>query len=218
MTMVRSKMISIGGLIAGTAGLLLLTACGSETAPAAQSSSTTPSSSAAETSAAPSASSSPAPAPAPQPAQGSDPAPKNDGLCKAGDVKLSVANGDAAAGTVYRKLVITNSSGHACTIQGFPGVSYVTGADGHQVGEAAFRDGVKGGPVKLNNGESASADMGFVNVRNYDEAACKPTETRGLRVYLPQETASNFVAVQGLGCAGKIPGNQLTVKTVLKGA
>ncbi|WP_414936356.1 DUF4232 domain-containing protein [Amycolatopsis sp. cmx-11-51] len=214
--MVRSKMISIGGLIAGTAGLLLLSACGSETAPVAQSSSTTPSSPAAETSPAPSASSSPVPTT--QPAQGQAPAPKNDGLCKAGDVKLSVANGDAAAGTVYRKLVITNSSGHACTIQGFPGVSYVTGADGHQVGEAAFRDGDKGGPVQLNNGESASADLGFVNVRNYDEAACKPTETRGLRVYLPQETASNFVPVQGLGCAGKIPGNQLTVKTVHKGA
>ncbi len=215
--MVRSKMISIGGLIAGTAGILLLGACGSESTPVAQSSSASPSSSAPDTSAAPSASSS-SPAPASQPAQAPAPAPKNDGLCKAGDVKLSIANGDAAAGTVYRKLVITNASGHACTIQGFPGVSYVTGADGHQVGEAAFRDGSKGEPVQLNNGESASADLGFVNVRNYDEAACKPTETRGLRVYLPQETASNFVAVQGLGCAGKIPGNQLTVKTVHKGA
>ncbi|MFC3449405.1 DUF4232 domain-containing protein [Amycolatopsis speibonae] len=216
MTMVRSKMISIGGLVAGTAGLLLFSACGSESAPVAQSQSVPPSSSAPDTSAAPSASSS-SPAPASQPAQAPAPAPKNDGLCKAGDVKLSVGGGDAAAGTVYRQLVITNTSGHPCTVQGFPGVSYVTGADGHQVGEAAFRDGDKGGPVQLNNGERAIADLGFVNVRNYDEAACKPTETRGLRVYLPQETASNFVAVQGLGCAGKIPGNQLTVKTLHKG-
>ncbi|MFK0246799.1 DUF4232 domain-containing protein [Amycolatopsis azurea] len=216
MTMVRSKMISIGGLVAGTAGLLLLSACGSESTPVAQNSSVPPSSSAPETSAAPSASSS-SPAPASQPPQTPAPAQKNDGLCKAGDVKLSVGGGDAAAGTVYRQLVITNTSGHPCTIQGFPGVSYVTGADGHQVGEAAYRDGEKGGPVQLANGQSAAADIGFVNVRNYDEAACKPTETRGLRVYLPQETASNFVAVQGLGCAGKIPGNQLTVKTVHKG-
>lgn len=214
--MARSKMISIGGLVAGAAGLLLLGACGSESAPVAQSSSSSPSSSAPDTSAAPSASSS-SPAPTSQPAQTSAPASKSDGLCKAGDVKLAVKNGDAAAGTVYRTLVITNTSGHPCTVQGFPGVSYVTGADGHQVGEAAFRAGDKGGPVQLNNGESASTDIGFVNVRNYDEAACKPTETRGLRVYLPQETASNFVSLQGLGCSGKIPGNQLTVKTVHKG-
>ncbi|WP_410576051.1 DUF4232 domain-containing protein [Amycolatopsis sp. lyj-108] len=216
MTMVRSKMISIGGLVAGTAGLLLFSACGSESAPVAQNTSASPSTSAPDTSAAPSASSS-SPAPSPQPAQPPVQAPKNDGLCKAGDVKLSVKDSDAAAGTVYRKLVITNASGHSCTIQGFPGVSYVTGADGHQVGEAAFRDGDKGAPVQLGNGESAVADVGFVNVRNYDEAVCKPTETRGLRVYLPQETASNFVPVQGLGCAGKIPGNQLTVRTVHKG-
>ncbi|MFI7117678.1 DUF4232 domain-containing protein [Amycolatopsis sp. NPDC049868] len=214
MTMVRSKLISIGGLVAGTAGLLLLSACGSENAPVAQNTSASPSSSVPDTSAAPSATSS---APAPQPVQPPAQASKNDGLCKAGDVKLSIKDSDAAAGTVYRKLVITNASGHPCTIQGFPGVSYVTGADGHQVGEAAFRDGAKGGPVQLGNGESAIADVGFVNVRNYDEAVCKPTETRGLRVYLPQETASNFVPVQGLGCAGKIPGNQLTVKTVHKG-
>ncbi len=211
--MVRSKMIRIGGLVAGAAGILLLSACGSGAAPVAQSSSVPPSSSPAP--AAPSASSS-SPAPAPQPAP--NPAAQSDGLCKAGDVKLSLGQSDAAAGTVYRKLVITNSSGHQCTIQGFPGVSYVTGQDGHQVGEAAFRDGSKGEAVKLNNGESASADVGFVNVRNYDEQACKPTETRGLRVYLPQETASNYLPVAGLGCAGKIPGNQLTVKTVHKGA
>ncbi|MFJ8914485.1 DUF4232 domain-containing protein [Amycolatopsis sp. NPDC102389] len=215
--MVRSKLISIGGLVAGTAGLLLLSACGSEPAPVAQNTSASPSSSAPDTSAAPSASSS-SPAPSPQPAQ---PPPaqaqKNDGLCKAGDVKLSLKDSDAAAGTVYRKLVITNSSGHACTVQGFPGVSYVTGADGHQVGEAAYRDGAKGGPVQLGNGESAIADVGFANVRNYPEEVCKPVETRGLRVYLPQETASNFVAMQGLGCTGKISGNQLVVKTVHKG-
>ncbi|MER6667051.1 DUF4232 domain-containing protein [Amycolatopsis japonica] len=216
MTMVRSKLISIGGLVAGTAGLLLFSACGSGTAPVAQNTSASPSSSAPDTSAAPSATSS-ASTPTPQPAQPPAQASKNDGLCKAGDVKLSIKDSDAAAGTVYRKLVITNTSGHSCTIQGFPGISYVTGADGHQVGEAAYRDGAKGDPVQLANGESAIADVGFANVRNYPEEVCKPVETRGLRVYLPQETASNFLAVQGLGCTGKISGNQLTVKTVHKG-
>lgn len=213
--MVRSKMIRFGGLVTGAAGILLLSACGSGTPPASQGSSVLASSASSELAASSVSPSAPAPAPA-QPVP--NPAAKSaDGPCKAGDVKLSLGKGDAAAGTVYRKLIITNVSGHQCTIQGFPGVSYVTGADGHQVGEAAFRDGVKGELVLLNNGESASADMGFVNVRNYDEQICKPTETRGLRVYLPQETTANFLAFPGLGCAGKIPGNQLTIKTVHKG-
>jgi hypothetical protein len=94
-------------------------------------------------------------------------------------------------------------------------VSYVAGADGHQVGPAAFREGTKGNAVKLNQGQSAAADLQFVNVQNFDPAVCKPTEVTGLRIYLPQETASNFLPAPGTGCAGdKIPGNQLAVKTV----
>ncbi|GAA4422509.1 DUF4232 domain-containing protein [Actinokineospora soli] len=134
--------------------------------------------------------------------------------CTSSELSLSIAEGDAAAGTVYRKIVFTNKGGRTCTLHGFPGVSYVAGEDGHQVGPAAFRDGVKGAPVSLPPGDTAFAPVGFVNVRNYDAAVCKPTEVRGLRVYPPQETASLFVALKGLGCAGNPPGNQLVVKTV----
>ncbi|MGW4482797.1 DUF4232 domain-containing protein [Amycolatopsis sp. NPDC004368] len=136
-------------------------------------------------------------------------------LCKAGDVTLSLGQGDAGAGSQYRPILIKNSSSKACTIQGFPGVSYVTGDDGHQVGNPAFREGTKGDAIKLQPGQSAAADVQFVNVQNFDPAACKPTPVKGLRVYLPQETASKFLPDEGTGCAGdKIPGNQLSVKTV----
>ncbi|MDQ3406296.1 MAG: DUF4232 domain-containing protein [Actinomycetota bacterium] len=135
--------------------------------------------------------------------------------CKAAELTLSVKDGDAAAGTVYRSLVFTNKGSRTCTMQGFPGVSYVAGADGHQVGPAAFRDGTKGPAVTLNPGGTATAPVGFVNVRNYDAAVCKPTNVRGLRIYPPHDTASMFVAMEGVGCAGTPPGNQLTVKTVV---
>ncbi|GLZ43111.1 DUF4232 domain-containing protein [Actinokineospora sp. NBRC 105648] len=135
--------------------------------------------------------------------------------CKAAELKLSIRDGDGAAGTVYRKLVFTNAGTRTCVIQGFPGISYVAGEDGHQVGPAAFRVGTKGAPVTLAPGASASTDVGFVNVQNFDPAVCKPTDVRGLRVYPPHDTASMFVAVTGQGCAGTPPGNQLTVKTVV---
>lgn len=142
-----------------------------------------------------------------------------DGLCTAKDLKLALGRGDGAAGTVYRPLLFTNISDHACTIQGFPGVSYVAGADGHQVGAAAFRDGAKGPAIKLGKGQTASATIGFVNAGNYDEATCKPEPVRGLRVYPPQERDSLFVDAPGTGCANdKIPGNQLTVRTLQQGA
>ncbi|SDZ41336.1 Protein of unknown function [Amycolatopsis xylanica] len=210
--MVRTKVTRVG-MVAGSVALAAaLAACGnspsnnpaappsSSPAPSSPSSSESPSSSAAPTSTVQQA--------APKP---------DDGLCKAKDVQLSLGTGDGAAGTVYRPLLIKNVSGKPCTIQGFPGISYVAGEDGHQVGKDAFRDGTKGEAVTLANGQSAAADIGFVQVRNFDPGACRPTEVKGLRVYLPQETASNFVPAPGTGCAGKeIPGNQLTVKTVHK--
>jgi hypothetical protein len=136
-------------------------------------------------------------------------------LCKAADVSLSLGQGDAGAGSSYRPLDIKNTSGKPCTIQGFPGISYVGGENGQQVGPAASRSGEKGAAIKLNPGQSAAADIQFVNVQNFDPATCKPTPVKGLRVYLPQETASKFLADPSTGCtAATLPGDQLSVKTV----
>lgn len=137
--------------------------------------------------------------------------------CKVADLKLSLGGGDAAAGTSYRHLVFTNKGSRTCTMQGFPGVSYVAGDDGHQVGPAAYRVGKKGPAVTLKPGASAYADVGFVQVANYDPAVCKPTGVRGLRVYPPHDYDSMFLPNPGTGCAGTPPGNQLTVATVQAG-
>ncbi|SFA84842.1 Protein of unknown function [Amycolatopsis marina] len=141
------------------------------------------------------------------------------GLCKSADLKLSLGRGDAATGTAHKPLQFTNTSDGPCVIQGFPGVSYVAGEDGHQVGPAAYREGEEGAPVTLKKGEMAHAPVGFVQVRNYEESVCEPQPIRGLRVYPPQETASMFIQFDGTGCASKeIPGNQLVVRTIQPGS
>lgn len=146
------------------------------------------------------------------PAQGG-PAP-----CRSAELALSLGRGSAAAGTYYRPLRFTNEGDDRCVLRGFPGVSYVAGEDGRQVGPAAEREGPKGDPVSLGPGEVAHAVVGFVQVRNYDPAACKPTPVRGLRVYPPGETGAKYIEAPGTGCASDdIPGNQLTVRTVEPG-
>ncbi|NMH98126.1 DUF4232 domain-containing protein [Pseudonocardia acidicola] len=134
--------------------------------------------------------------------------------CTAGELKVSLGQGDAGAGSVYRPLVFTNTGSRTCELTGFPGVSYVAGADGHQVGPAAQMSGPRGGEVRMAPGHTSVAQLQLVQVRNYDEAVCKPTPVRGLRVYPPGETASLFVPMDGEGCAGNPPGPQLTVKTI----
>ena len=195
-------------LFVASVGALGLTGCGSRGPAPAASSASTPSSTASPTYTVTATPAGSTPQPPPTSAAPS-------GMCSAGDVKLALGKGDAAAGSVYRPLLITNTKNHPCTVQGFPGVSYVAGDDGHQVGEAAYRSGTKGDPVKLNTGETAAAVVQFVNVHNYPDDICRPTPVRGLRVYLPQETDSNFVPMPATGCANPdLPGNQLAVKTV----
>ncbi|HEV7791777.1 MAG TPA: DUF4232 domain-containing protein [Pseudonocardia sp.] len=146
------------------------------------------------------------------PAQPGGPVP-----CRAGTLSVSLGPGGGAAGTVYAPLRFSNKGSPPCVIQGFAGVSYVTGDNGTQVGPAAERDGVKGAPVTLAPGAVASASLAMVQVLNYDEAVCRPTPTRGLRVYPPGDTASVFVPIAGTGCAGTPPGPQLRISTVKAG-
>ncbi len=142
----------------------------------------------------------------------------NPDLCTSGDVKLSLGPASGAAGTIWRPLRFTNVSGAPCEIQGFPGVSYVAGDDGHQVGAAAYREGSKGDPVILTAGETAYAAVGFTQVGNYDPKDCQPTQVRGLRVYPPQETDSKFLPYQRTGCANEdLRSHHLRVRTIEPG-
>ncbi len=102
-------------------------------------------------------------------------------------------------------------------MRGFPGVSYVAGDDGHQVGPAAQMSGERGVEVSIPPGVSATTELQLVQVRNFDAAVCRPTAVRGLRVYPPGDTASLFVVAAGTGCAGTPPGPQLTVRTIARG-
>jgi len=138
--------------------------------------------------------------------------------CTVRDLDVSLGAEEGTAGTVHRALVFTNTGARACVIQGFPGVSFVTGDDGRQVGEAAERVGDKGPPITPRPGMSATAPVGFVNIGNYDPAICQPTPVLGLRVYPPQERRSEFVPFGTTGCAGDLPGSQPTVGTVHKGS
>ena len=127
---------------------------------------------------------------------------------------MSLGNGDSAAGTSYQTLVFTNTSDHPCKLQGHPGVSFVAGSGGKQVGASAQREKPVGSGAMLRPGATASADLGFTQIHNFDPNECKPTKVRGLRVYPPGERASVFVSDARTGCAGKTPSPQLTIGPV----
>lgn len=135
--------------------------------------------------------------------------------CVTGELKGALGRGGAAAGSVYRPLLLTNTGKRTCELVGFPGVSYVAGDNGAQVGPAAEMRGPRAPQVNLAPGAAAAATVQLVNVGNFDPASCKPVPVRGLRVYPPGDTASLFVPLEnGQGCTVNPPQPQLFVESV----
>ena len=86
----------------------------------------------------------------------------------------------------------------AARCAGFPGVSYVGGGNGTQVGQAATRtdDAVK--TRTLAPGKSAKAALRRTQPGNYGDD-CRQTKVDGFRVYPPGSTESAFVAFTTTG-------------------
>lgn len=138
--------------------------------------------------------------------------------CKAADLKLSFGGNDASMSQQYQVLRFTNVGTRSCVIVGFPGVSYVAGDNGTQVGPAAVRDGKIGPQVTLAPGAVASTVIHSVDAQVFDQNVCHPTRVRGFRVYAPDDRAAMFIPiVDGWGCAGTTPDPQLSVVTIKPG-
>ena len=84
-------------------------------------------------------------------------------------------------------------------MQGYPGVSFVAGTDGHQVGAPARRVSGPTPRVNLGPGQSADALLGIAEAGNFSN--CQQTPVLGLRVYPPDNTLALYVAHSDTGCA-----------------
>ena len=124
--------------------------------------------------------------------------------CKAADLTLALAGDEGGGGmmkTAYN-LRFTNRSQSDCQLWGSPGVSFVTGDDGRQVGEPATRiDRSKGKQVVLRPGATAASPLTITNPNAYPPEKCVIVQVRGLRVYAPGDTASMFVDAPQQACS-----------------
>jgi hypothetical protein len=113
--------------------------------------------------------------------------------------------GSGAAGSVFYTLKFTNLSGHACTLDGHPGVSAV-GLSGRQVGRPAAWDPPAARTVTLANGATAYVVLQYSNVvaSNSGPRPCRPVMAAGLRVYPPGQTASKIVPVPLKACTTSV--------------
>jgi hypothetical protein len=116
---------------------------------------------------------------------------------------VKTGTGGAAAGTYHTNLVFTDKSDHKCTLDGYPGVSWVTGDNGTQVNDPFQRNSGTKKTITLSPGGQAHAVLVTHNALNYPADKCKPVDIRGYRIYPPDETAAIFVSAPGKQCSVK---------------
>ncbi|HUB38888.1 MAG TPA: DUF4232 domain-containing protein [Streptosporangiaceae bacterium] len=124
--------------------------------------------------------------------------------------------GGATAGSTYYQLEISNVSGHACTLYGFPGVSAL-GRNGRQLGSTAARNHAYTElTVTLQPYQTTHAVLQITDVGNFSRAACRPATADALRVYAPGDFASIKFPFSFRACARKGP-VYLHVSTTISG-
>ena len=135
--------------------------------------------------------------------------------CLTKDLSFSIGTSDGAAGSVYEPIRMTNRGAATCTLYGYPGVSFVTGGSGSQVGAAASRNAQHAAAtVTLAPGATAESIVQIVNHSNYSPSQCKVADVSGFRVYPPGETNAAYLPFDHASSACSTDVTQLTVEAV----
>jgi hypothetical protein len=142
-------------------------------------------------------------------------------VCRSAALKVTVDSSQAggAAGSAYYPVNFTNTSAVACGLYGYPGMSFVTAAEGagRQIGAAAQRDPAFAKlSVRLPAGGVAHAWLQVAQAGNYPASACQPVTAHWLRVFPPGDTAASYVDVSFSACA-TASAHLLTVTPVRSG-
>jgi hypothetical protein len=145
---------------------------------------------------------------APAPAGTGVTAPGLDGLARCQRASLHVAvnasQAGVAMGSTYYPVDFANTASSPCGLYGYPGMSFVTSADGtgRQIGAPAQPDpGFRKVAVRLAAGGEAHAWLQVTQAGNYPSATCRPVTAHGLRVYAPGETQALYVSQSFSACS-----------------
>ncbi len=127
------------------------------------------------------------------------------------------ATDGAAAGSAYYPVQFDNISSATCNLYGYPGVSFVTGAGGSQIGVPATENPVHARQfIDLAPGQTAHAELQVVDANNFPAADCGMVTASWLRIYPPNQNAPLYASFTAPTCSK--PKQVLTVETVRAGA
>jgi hypothetical protein len=138
--------------------------------------------------------------------------------CLATGLQAQLGVSQGTAGTIYQVVVLTNTSATTCTLYGYPGVSFVTGVGGSQVGAPATRDPVVPAVhVTLAPGGKADTLLAVVDAGAISPSKCQLTNVHWLRIFPPGDYGAVYVQYNTQACSAKSE-SIMTVTAVRAGA
>ena len=119
--------------------------------------------------------------------------------CATSALTGSVADGGgSSAGATRVAIILRNTGARSCTLQGWPGVSFVGGGNGTQIGNAATLDrSTPHQTLTLRPSGEVQAVVTVKDAGDWDSATCHPRVTDGFRVIPPGSRQSLFVPATG---------------------
>lgn len=120
--------------------------------------------------------------------------------CTNAELTASYHGGDAGMSHQYGRIVLRNVSGHACRTGGYGGLSYVGGGDGTQIGAPADREPGQVRSIVVRPGKKVVSRVSETDAGVYSRRECRPAKVDGFRVYIPNETESQYIPHPTTGC------------------
>ena len=141
------------------------------------------------------------------------------GLCPADALQGTlVSDGGGAAGSVDLAVVLQYTGTGSCTLQGWPGVSFVGGGNGTQIGAPAILDRSSAHPtVTVTPTQPARFALRVTRAENVPASECQPQAADGFRVYPPGSKTSTFVTASGYTACAADNEQLLSVQAVTQG-
>lgn len=133
-------------------------------------------------------------------AQGTAAGSASTTTCATSQLTGSIGDGGTGAGAAAQRvaIILHNAGPSSCTLQGWPGVSFVGGGHGAQIGNSATLDrSTPHATQTLRPGGEVQAIVVVQSSTKWNSATCEPRVTDGFRVFPPGSRQSLFIPASG---------------------
>jgi hypothetical protein len=134
--------------------------------------------------------------------------------CALSTLTISLGETQGAAGSRYVPILFTNKGAVACTLNGYPAVSFVGQGNGTQIGPPADNDPTTTPALQtVQPGQAVSALLRVAVAQNF--SGCTVVTPDGFRIAPPGSSASAFVPMTSLQACDNPSIHLLTVQSIV---